>query len=221
MKNSQKGFIVQVVLVVIVLLLIGGGVYFYKNQKITSLSTNNNHPKSVKYFNSVYKYSFYHTEPPFSVFKCDDSDGETKLVESDGTESFVVLYSPYLKSSSELPKCNQSVEWYKIDGYQASILAVKESDQQWMQRVIEFQKIPTNVINVIESPSQKPSEILYRKDLVTGSRTKIINGKNVQVADTDIQIISRHNGFSYSVRTDALGRTAVLGLLDSMKYGDE
>lgn len=36
MKNSQKGFIVPVLLVVIALLVIGGGVYVYKNKKVES-----------------------------------------------------------------------------------------------------------------------------------------------------------------------------------------
>lgn len=34
MKNSQKGFIVPVLLVVIALLVVGGGIYIYKNKKV-------------------------------------------------------------------------------------------------------------------------------------------------------------------------------------------
>jgi hypothetical protein len=38
MKNSQKGFIVPVLLVIIAVLVVGGGIYFYQNKKIENSS---------------------------------------------------------------------------------------------------------------------------------------------------------------------------------------
>ena len=41
MKNSQKGFIVPILLVIIALLVVGGGVYIYKNKKTETPSVVN------------------------------------------------------------------------------------------------------------------------------------------------------------------------------------
>ncbi|MEK7646634.1 MAG: hypothetical protein AAB381_03005 [Patescibacteria group bacterium] len=232
MKNLQKGSTSILLLGVFVLIVLGIGVYLYATRNEQNISERfdgqelnqpdkTNKPQSVKYSNISYKYSFYHTEPPFSVLACNDSLQGTKLLKSDGTEDFVIIYNTYSTSTSSLPTCKQSVDWYKVDAHQASVMAVKESDESWKERVIEFQKISNNTVKVIESPANGLLENLYRKQIVIGTHQKMINGKNVEVADTDVQIISRHNGISYIIRTDALGRTAVFGLLNTLTYNIE